>query len=190
MKSFKILASNSRRGRKFLQQLRDRGDDLLDPKILKRSGRIVESVRQGRDRALLEAVRRFDGSAARSLDELRLNSTEADGDLPAGVEEALERSIVAVERFHERQVHPGYWLSENGVELVERRTPFSRVGIYVPGGRAAYPSTVVMTAVPARLAGVGEIVVVTPPRSWESSSALRYVLDRLGITEVWGLGGA
>ena len=70
------------------------------------------------------------------------------------------------------------------------RQPLRRVGVYVPGGRAAYPSTVVMTVIPARVAGVAEIAVATPPGSWRSNPALRWTLSRLGITEVWGMGGA
>jgi histidinol dehydrogenase len=112
-------------------------------------------------------------------------------DLPAGFPEALERAIGAVERFHAPQARSGYRLaSEEGVELDERRLPLARVGIYVPGGRASYPSTLVMTVIPARLAGVGEIVVATPAAAFHGSAALRHTLDRLGVEEVWGLGGA
>ncbi len=186
----KIVRSDSRQGRKLLERLVHRGDDLLDGDVLGRAGKIVDSVRRGGDRALLEAVRRYDRSPARSIDDLCLAVPEEVDGLAPGIEEALERAIARVERFHERQVHPGYRMAENGVELVERRAPFGRVGVYVPGGRAAYPSTAVMTVVPARLAGVEEIVVVTPPLAWEASGALRFVLGRLGVTEVWGMGGA
>jgi histidinol dehydrogenase len=119
-------------------------------------------------------------------------STARGGDeLPAGFPEALERAIAAVERFHAPQVRRGYRMaSDDGVELEERMLPLRRVGIYVPGGRASYPSTVVMTVVPARLAGVAEIVVATPPAAFQGSAALRYTLARLGVDEVWGLGGA
>jgi histidinol dehydrogenase len=114
--------------------------------------------------------------------------------LPAGFAEALERAIVAVERFHAPQARTGYKLDdgegEDGIELEELVTPLRRVGVYVPGGRAAYPSTVVMTVVPARVAGVREIAVATPPGSYRANPALRYTLERLGIEEIWGMGGA
>ncbi len=198
MATLNIVKASSRQGRKLLARLECRGDDLLDSGTLERAGRIVESVRRGGDKALLKAVRKLDRAAARSLDELRLAAPGSSHlppsgrteELAPGVEEALERAIAAVERYHQRQVHPGYRTEESGVELIERRSPLARVGIYVPGGRAAYPSTAVMTVVPARLAGVEEIVVVTPPRAWQASSALRFVLERLGIREVWGMGGA
>ncbi len=110
--------------------------------------------------------------------------------LPAGFVEALERAIAAVERYHAPQVRTGYRLEEEGVELEEKVTPLGRVGVYVPGGRASYPSTVVMTVVPARVAGVKEIAVATPPGSYQANAALRFTLARLGVTEVWGMGGA
>ncbi|MES1211759.1 MAG: histidinol dehydrogenase, partial [Acidobacteriota bacterium] len=111
--------------------------------------------------------------------------------LPAGFAEALERAILAVERFHAPQARTGYRLDdEEGVELEELVTPLRRVGVYVPGGRAAYPSTVVMTVVPARVAGVRESAVATPPGSYRANPALRYTLERLGVTEIWGMGGA
>ncbi len=187
-----IVKADSRQGRRLLENLCRRGDDLLDAEIMERAGRIVEAVRRGGDRALLKAVRKYDRATARTVDELRFAAPEdSSGDqLAPGVEEALERAIAAVERYHQLQVHPGYRTQDSGVELTERRTPLKRVGVYVPGGRAAYPSTAVMTVVPARLAGVEEIVVVTPPRAWQASSALRFVLERLGVREVWGMGGA
>jgi histidinol dehydrogenase len=115
----------------------------------------------------------------------------AGAELPAGFPEALERAIAAVERFHAPQARRGYRMaSDDGVELEERMLPLRRVGIYVPGGRASYPSTVVMTVVPARLAGVAEIVVATPPAAFRGSAALRHALARLGVEEVWGVGGA
>ena len=190
MSALRILRSDSRQGRKLLERLARRGEDLLDAEILGRAGKIVEAVRRGGDRALLKAVRRYDRSPARSIDDLRLTATRGGEELAPGVREALERAIQAVERYHQRQVHPGFRVAENGVELVARRAAVRRVGIYVPGGRAAYASTAVMTVVPARLAGVEEIVVVTPPLAWRDSGTLRYALERLGVREVWGMGGA
>ncbi|MEM8930176.1 MAG: histidinol dehydrogenase [Acidobacteriota bacterium] len=186
-----IVKADSRRGHKLLARLERRGDDVLDRSVLNKARAIVDSVRHKGDKGLLAAVRKFDGVAARSVDELRRVPVRTDRrDLPAGFEHALERAIVAVERYHERQRHDGFCTVESGVELVERRQPLRRVGIYVPGGRATYPSTVVMTVVPAKLAGVDEIVVATPRAAWERSPALRHTLERLGVREVWTLGGA
>ncbi len=181
----------SRTGGKRLEKLLRRGDDLLDAKVLKKTAQIVAAIREGGDAALLRAAAKFDGGPARSAGALRQAVLPVDSSLlPAGFEEAFERALASVERYHEAQRHAGFTLESEGVTLAERRLPLRRVGLYVPGGRAAYPSTALMTVVPARLAGVPEIAVATPPRTWQESPALRYALHRLGVSEVWGLGGA
>ncbi|MCG8458079.1 MAG: histidinol dehydrogenase, partial [Holophagales bacterium] len=189
--------ADSRAGIAALEGLERRGEAILDRKVSKKAASIVESVRQGGDRALLGAVRRFDGvatgrtAAVKTVADLRLTAERADRRrLPPGFEHALERAIVAVERYHEHQRHPGFKLADSGVELVEHRRPFGRVGIYIPGGRATYPSSVVMTVTPARLAGVQEIVIATPRSGFARSPALRHAIERLGVSEVWAMGGA
>jgi len=186
-----LCPTSSRTGRKRLDQLFARGKDLLSAKMLEKTAEIVDAVRDGGDASLLKAVAKYDEVRARSVEALRLPIEAVDGALlPAGFEEAFERALASVERYHEGQRHAGFTLESEGVTLVERRQPIRRVGLYVPGGRAAYPSSVLMTVVPARLAGVEEIVVATPSSSFERNAALRYALHRLGVTEVWGIGGA
>jgi histidinol dehydrogenase len=187
-----VLAAASRAGRRAVDRLTRRGEEVLDPKTLRRAEKIVREVRQSGDRALLGYARRLDEARARSVADLALKRPEGDGDagLSGGFVEALERAIAAVERFHAPQVRTGYRLEEDGIELEERIAPLRRVGLYVPGGRASYPSTAVMMVVPARLAGVKEIVVATPPGAYRSNPCLRHTLARLGVTEVWGMGGA
>jgi len=191
MSPIEVLKADSRSGRRAVERLVRRGDAVLDDKTLRKAEKIVREVRKKGDRALLDFARRLDGAEANSVAELALSSEPVDpGDLPAGFVEALERAIAAVERYHAPQARTGYRLEEEGIELEERIMPLERVGLYVPGGRASYPSTVVMTVVPARVAGVQEIAVATPPGSYRSNPALRYTLARLGVTEVWGMGGA
>ena len=193
MSSLDIVKSDSRAGRRALDRLVRRGESVLDPKTLRKAEKIVAEVRKRGDRALLDYARHLDGAEADSVAGLALAASPEDSDpasLPAGFAEALERAIVAVERYHAPQARTGYRLEEEGVELEERVTPLSRVGIYVPGGRASYPSTAVMTVVPARVAGVREIAVATPPGSYRNNAALRFTLARLGVTEIWGMGGA
>jgi histidinol dehydrogenase len=188
-----VVKANSSSGRRVLDRLVRRGESILDTKTLRKAEKIVAEVRKRGDRALLDHARRLDGAEAESAAGLALVTTQEDADpalLPAGFAEALERAIAAVERYHAPQVRRGYRLEEEGVELEERVTPLGRVGVYVPGGRASYPSTVVMTVVPARVAGVREIAVATPPGSFRSNAALRFTLARLGVTEIWGMGGA
>ena len=191
MALFSIVDARRRSGQKLLFQLERRSDGILDPKVVAQAARIVESVRRQGDKALLKAVRKYDGVKRSKVADLRLRPERADRrTLPAGFEHALERSIVAVERYHEAQRHGNVRLEEAGILLEERRKPLKRVGIYIPGGRATYPSSVVMTVGPAKLAGVEEIVVATPLAGWERSSSLRHALERLGVTEVWAMGGA
>ncbi|HEV7515282.1 MAG TPA: histidinol dehydrogenase, partial [Thermoanaerobaculia bacterium] len=190
---FPIVKLSSREGRSTLERLVRRGAAVLDRKTLKKAEALVDGIREGGDRALLEAVRKLDGFAADSVADLALapspEDTAGEG-LPAGFVEAFERALVAVERFHTPQIQTGYRIEEEGVELTEVVKPLRRVGIYIPGGRASYPSTVLMTAIPARLAGVAEIAVATPPAGYLASAPLRYALARLDLREVWGMGGA
>jgi histidinol dehydrogenase len=191
----KTVSLGSRSGRRALDRLTARSGEVLDRKLLRRAESIVRAVRRKGDAALTGFVHRFDagGEAGRESVALRLPVPDPEAEaplLPPGFADALERAIAAVDAFHRRQVHPGYRMETDGVELEERRQPFRRVGVYVPGGLASYPSTVVMTVVPARVAGVGEIAVATPPGSFAGNAALRYTLGRLGVDEVWGMGGA
>lgn len=183
----------SRRGQRELQRLAARSRSAADRKTLRRARRIVNDVRRKGDKALLQYVEELDGLEARRVAELRQRpgapSTLRD-ELPPDFEAAVERMIHAVDEFHAPQVRGGYEQERDGVWLEERRAPLRRVGIYIPGGRFPYPSTVVMTVIPARLAGVESIVVVTPPSAYATSPALRWVLARLGVGEIWGLGGA
>ena len=151
-------------------------------------------MRAGGDAALVEAVRRFDGFEAPSADALRL-APGPQPDSPAvdpHVAEAIERARDAIDAYHSALLRgPGVErIDRDGVRIEERRIAVRRVGLYVPGGRFPYPSTVLMTAVPARLAGVEEIVVATPPQAYRDSPVLRHVLDLVGVDEVWGMGGA
>jgi histidinol dehydrogenase len=182
-----------------LARLAARDREVLDPELTRRVARIVAAVRRRGDPALLAAVRRHDhagaGAASRPATaaavRLAVPAASAAAELlPPGFAAALETAIAAVGAYHRRQVHAGYAMTGGGIELVERRLPLGRVACYVPGGRASYPSTAVMTVVPAQVAGVPEVVVATPPASWHANAALRYTLARLGVREVWGMGGA
>ncbi len=195
---FPIVKLDSRAGRGTLERLVRRGEAVLDPKILKKAEAVIEDVRTGGDRALLAAVTKLDGFAAATVAGLAGSSLVPapvdEAELLAGFAEAFERAKAAIERFYSPQASAlglsGYTVSEEGVELTEVVRPLRRVGIYVPGGRASYPSTVLMTAIPARLAGVAEIAVATPPAGYLANAPLRYALERLDLREVWGMGGA
>jgi histidinol dehydrogenase len=190
--SLLVATSSSRAGRRALARLVGRSGTVLTESLRERAAKIVRQVERGGDAKLLALSRRLDQSGVTSVAALAQRVVEEqERDLvAAGFPEAVERAIAAVERYHRPQIGTGYSIDEDGIELTEVVEPLRRVGIYVPGGRASYPSTLIMTAVPARLAGVSEIVVVSPPTALRGSAPLRYTLARLGITEIWGLGGA
>ena len=161
--------------------------------VSQRAEEIVGDVRRDGDDALLRFVRELDGvPTLESAAALRFDVAAATPSTTPAFRDAVDRSIDAVRRFHEpqRKWTESYGLDLDGVWVEERVFPLRRVGLYVPGGKFPYPSTVIMSAVPAQVAGVEEIVVTTPPGALEASDELVYVLQRLGITEVWGMGGA
>jgi histidinol dehydrogenase len=147
---------------------------------------VVADVRQRGDAAVRALTQRFE---KRTLDRLELSRAEweaAAATVAAPVREALERAAVRVRAFHERERHPGFEINEEGVHLTLRVSALERVGLYVPGGTARYPSTVLMTAVPAKVAGVPEVVMVTPGPSPETLAAALIA----GVDRVFPIGGA
>ncbi len=195
MAPINLYRSGTRRFERALVRLDRRARSSLDRRVDAGARRIVEAVRRDGDRALLDYVEKLDGFAVQSADALRLDGSSGGRrrrrpKIPADLEKSLEQAIRAVEAFHRPQVEDGYVLERGGVRLQERRLALRRVGLYVPGGRFPYPSTVIMSAVPARLAGVEEIVVTTPPKAYDESPVLRWILERVGVDEVWGMGGA
>jgi histidinol dehydrogenase len=148
--------------------------------------KIIADVRARGDAAVRELTLKHD---QRELQTLELSDDEwqrqADGVAPR-VKAAIDRARDRIARFHEPQRREGYELREAGVTLALRVQPLERVGIYVPGGTARYPSSVLMTAVPARVAGVREIVMVTPGPSPETLYAARAA----GVSRVFTIGGA
>jgi histidinol dehydrogenase len=140
-----------------------------DAAIEQRVAAILEDVRTRGDAAVLEYTARFDGLAAASVSALEIGQDELQAALsritPAQ-RQALQAAADRVRRYHERQLEAcgrsWSYRDEDGTLLGQKVTPLDRVGLYVPGGKAAYPSSVLMNAVPARVAGVGEIIMVVP----------------------------
>jgi histidinol dehydrogenase len=165
----------------------------LDVELMKRVGAIIDDVRARGDRALIEYAARFDNveltpSELRiDVDQLRRFSEKVD----KRVVQSLREAIRNVRAFHERQIEESWIMNAvAGVELGQRIAPLERVGVYVPGGTAAYPSSVVMNVVPAQVAGVERIVVATPPRTLAETPAVAAALLELNVREVFAVGGA
>jgi len=146
----------------------------------------IAKVRAGGDAALRALTAEFD---KRQLEAIELPAAEWDklaARVTPEVRAAIEHAAQRVRTFHERERHASYEISEDGVRVGSRVDPLARIGIYVPGGKARYPSTVIMTAVPARVAGVREIVMTTPGPSPETLAAARLA----GVDRVFLIGGA
>jgi histidinol dehydrogenase len=165
----------------------------LDADLMKLVASIIEDVRARGDEALIDYASRFDRVELKKS-ELRIGRDELTR-YSAGVDEAVRRAlreaIANVRAFHERQIEKSWTFNPiEGVDLGQRITPLESVGLYVPGGTAAYPSSVVMNVVPAQVAGVDRILVTTPPRTLAESPAVAAALLELNITEVYAVGGA
>ena len=147
---------------------------------------MIAKVRAGGDAAVRALTAEFD---KRQLDALELPAAEWDAlaaRVAPEVRAAIEHAARRVRAFHERERHASFEISEDGVRVGSRVDPLARIGIYVPGGKARYPSTVIMTAIPARVAGVREIVMTTPGPSPETLAAARLA----GVDRVFVIGGA
>ncbi|HYG79888.1 MAG TPA: histidinol dehydrogenase [Pyrinomonadaceae bacterium] len=154
---------------------------------------IIEDVRRRGDAALVDYAARFDGVRLRPS-ELRVGEAalrESAARCEPRVLEAVRGSIGNVRAFHERELIESWeFETGRGVRLGQRVTPVEAAGLYVPGGTASYPSSVVMNVVPAQVAGVSRVAVVTPPRTLSETPAVAATLLELGVTEVYQVGGA
>jgi len=150
---------------------------------------IIEMVRTKGDAALIELAEKFDKQKLKSIEVTREEIEEAYEEVPPQLVEELENAAYNIERFHQMQKPAGMWLSEvePGITLGVKTTPLERVGCYAPGGRAFYPSTVLMTVIPARVAGVDEIVLFTPA---PISPIALVAADIAGVDEIYKSGGA
>ena len=168
-----------------------------DAAIESRVAEILADVRERGDAAVLAYTARFDHLEARTLGALELTREELqaafDG-LPAAQAQALQQAAERVRRYHERQKQAcgqsWSYRDEDGTLLGQKVTPLDRVGIYVPGGKAAYPSSVLMNAIPAQVAGVPEIVMVVPTPRGEKNPLVLAAAYVAGVHRAFTIGGA
>ena len=143
--------------------------------------KIISDVRERKDEALKYYTKKFDGAEPESLivteDEINRAMEETGEDMLA----VLEKAAANIRKFHSRQVRNSFIINdENGVVMGQKVIPVDRAGLYVPGGTASYPSTVLMDLIPAKIAGVGEIIVATPPRKDGSIAPVILAAARIG----------
>ncbi len=179
----------------FQQRLHWSAD--TDAAIEQRVADILADVKARGDIAVLEYTQRFDGLSVASMAELELTQAELkaafDG-LPVVQRDALQQAADRVRRYHEAQKKASgeswTYCDEDGTLLGQKVTPLDRVGIYVPGGKAAYPSSVLMNAIPAHVAGVGEIVMVVPTPRGERNPLVLAAAYVAGVSRAFTIGGA
>jgi histidinol dehydrogenase len=189
----RVIDASTAAGRARLVELLDRHLE-PDQHAEDAARAIIEDVRRRGDRALVELTKRHDGVSVAAT-KLRVSAKEiaaARAAVPAAYREALERAQANLAAFHARQTPSGeLYDARPGVVLGSRVRPLDAVGIYVPGGRASYPSTVLMTAVPAKLAGVPRIAMVTPPGAGGAIDPRVLCAAAIaGVDEIYRVGGA
>jgi len=175
-----------------LKRIRERSV-ALNAQLMNDVAKIIHNVRIEGDAALIEYAALFDG-VTMNQSELRMDEAKL-SELSKQVDEkllsALRDGIANVRAFHERQRESSWEIAPtNGVRLGQRIMPISKAGLYVPGGTASYPSSLIMNVVPAQVAGVERIVVATPPNALQQNPAIAAALIELGVTEVYAVGGA
>ena len=165
-----------------------------DPKIDQIVADICADVQQRGDAAVIEYTNRFDGTQAQSMADLTLSQDDLKAAffrLPENVRTALQTAAERVQSYHQHQKQESWHYTDaDGTLLGQQITPLDRVGIYVPGGKAAYPSSVIMNAMPAHVAGVPEIIMVVPTPQGERNDIVLAAAYIAGVTQVFTIGGA
>ncbi|MBT5622047.1 MAG: histidinol dehydrogenase, partial [Acidiferrobacteraceae bacterium] len=189
----RILDANTPGFDAALEALLDRAQS-FDASVDEAVRDIISSVRHEGDQALLTLTERFDALKLDSAEQLeipsdqwRLASESLDPELRAALETAAER----IREFHEHQRESSWQFEQaDGTRLGQQITALDRVGLYVPGGKAAYPSSVLMNAIPAQVAGVGELIMVVPTPGGEISPAVLASARLAGVDRLFRIGGA
>ena len=152
---------------------------------------IIENVRLRGDRALLEYTERFDKAKLETLQVSQQEINDAVAAVEPGFLDILKKAAANIRRFHERQVRSSFVLTDDGVVMGQRIIPVDRAGLYVPGGTAAYPSTVLMDSIPAKIAGCPEVVMVTPPGAdGKINPVILAAASIAGVDKIFKVGGA
>src|SRR5690606_35284945 len=155
---------------------------------------ILSDIRVRGDAALLDYTVRFDRVQAASIADLEIKRSDlaaALAGLPAKQRESLETAAQRIRAYHEHQRAQSWsYTEDDGTVLGQKITPLDRVGLYVPGGKAAYPSSVLMNAIPAKVAGVPEVIMVTTTPDGVRNPIVLAAAAIGGVDRVWGIGGA
>jgi histidinol dehydrogenase len=169
-------------------------DSVSDVAVNQVVNEVIADIRSRGDAALVDYTSRFDGWAAASAADLEIplaRLAQAWNTIPADQRDALQHAADRVRAYAERQKMEGWTYTEpDGTVLGQQVTPLDRVGLYVPGGKAAYPSSVLMNALPAKVAGVGELIMVVPTPAGELNELVLAAAHVCGVDRVFAVGGA
>lgn len=169
-------------------------DAAIGGEVFAQVSAILEAVRQEGDAALLRFTEQFDRLSVPAVQHLEVQPARrkrALGGVDYQVRTALEQAAERIRQYHEHQLHADWSFQDaNGTTLGQRYTALDRVGLYVPGGLASYPSSVLMNAIPAKVAGVSELVMVVPAPGGELSDLVLAAAEIVGVDQVYTIGGA
>ncbi len=173
----------------LLRLLSERAED-IPADIMTSVASIIDAVRKKGDEAVREYCARFDGMAPADFRMSNAEKADLIAKVPEELKETIRRAAVNIQAFHEKQKTQSWVDMQDGKVMGQRVLPLRRVGLYVPGGTAAYPSSVLMNAIPAKVAGVDEIVIVTPPKKEGINPAVVYAAEVAGVDTILTVGGA
>ena len=187
-----MLTEIRKEDHKELRTYLDSRTQEIDADILMKVTSILKEVRQNQDAACREYTKKFDGVEVTDFRVSEEEIDEAEKQCSEAFKDAMVKAAANIRSFHEAQIQRSYiQQKEMGIYLGQRVLPLAAVGIYVPGGRAQYPSSVLMNAIPAHVAGVHRIVMVTPPnKEGKINPNIAYAARLAGVTEIYKIGGA
>ena len=155
--------------------------------------KILDDIKKNKDKALIKLSKKYDKTVYKNISESAVSKdeiAEAYSHISKQTLASIKKAIVNIKRFSRKQILKSWSMKINGSTLGENVSPIDRVGIYVPGGKASYPSTVLMNAIPARIAGVKNITMVSPPTNGKLEPLVLVAADLCKIDEIYKVGGA
>jgi histidinol dehydrogenase len=188
----KIIRADAAGFVEYFRELRQRGGTFT-PEILASVAEIIRDVTVKGDEALFDYTAKFDGHqlTAATIEVTAKERKEALARVAPEDLEVIKLSAKRIEDYHRHQIAQGYTINnENGVELGQIVLPLQRVGIYAPGGKASYPSTLLMAAIPARIAGVEEIILASPSKDGQLNPLIAAAAEISGVHRIFKIGGA
>lgn len=169
-------------------------DSQSNDEVVRTVNAIINDVKINGDKALLEYTKKFDSVNVSSIKDLEFSQKELDesiNKITQSQKNALEKAVNRIIDYHERQILNSWEYSDKDGSLYGQKiTPMDRVGLYVPGGKAAYPSSVLMNAIPAKVAGVKELIMVVPTPNGEKNQLVLAAAKMVGVDRVFAIGGS